>query len=89
MSLAARPQRQGAVTVPLRRRTVGLDIALVDGRSKRLLLHNDLGCLPALRDIPQTKLKVVRQVRAGGGVIVVQYAARTTWSGLRSEPFVQ
>ena len=40
-------------------------------------------------DIPQTKLKVVRQVRAGGGVIVVQYAARTTWSGLRSEPFVQ
>ncbi len=71
MSLAARPQGEGAVWIPHRRARVGLDIALVNRGGAGFVLDDDIRLFKALLKVARAEFEMVRQVRALAIIVIV------------------
>ena len=84
LALAAGPNGQSAVLVPLGGAAVGFNVALMDRYRGRFLFHDHIGFLKALVNIPQFELEMVGNVGAVAGVVIVQDAAGPDGGGSHS-----
>ena len=75
MALAAGPDGQLAIGLPVGGAGVGLDVALMHWRRGGLFLDDNVGVLEALVDVAQAEFEVIGDVGGRGGVVVVPVAA--------------